>query len=237
MNVPASADPQGRQTRARVRTLFARYACGRNMRMTMWDALQQLRLIESECPTRGLALAQSFQENGHHDDDGWAALALIHNLGKIMFLFGCDADGTSAEAPWAVLGDTYVTADQPSVASSDSPDEERDWTSGVGLANVTCSFGRNEYLYQALKRNYTKHKLPLECVNIARVQSLHAWYAGDAYANLEDDRDRALKPKVQEFCAARDRCEKISSECHPSWDDPKWRDLVERMFGTEPWDF
>lgn len=233
MNLPAAnEDLRHKQLRARAKALGARYARGRNMRMTMWDALQQLRLIESDCDTRGLALAQSLQKNGH--DDNWVALGLIHNLGKIMFLFGRDDDGTSAAAPWAVLGDTYVT--DCSLPKANTPVDVQDSVdgSGVGLANVTCSFNRDEYLHQALERNRAKHKLSQECIDIARVQSLRAWHTGEAYTELEDDRDRKLKPQVQLFCAARDCCGDLPLE---TWDDPKWRDLVERVFGTEPWDF
>ena len=34
--------------------------------------------------------------------------ALYHDIGKIMFLKGCDEDGTSIKTQWGIVGDTFI---------------------------------------------------------------------------------------------------------------------------------
>ena len=33
---------------------------------------------------------------------------LIHDIGKIMFVEGCDEDGTSIQEQWGIVGDTFI---------------------------------------------------------------------------------------------------------------------------------
>lgn len=50
--------------------------------------------------------AEAIRAEGRPD---WMQLAgLIHDLGKIMFLWGSDEDGTSQAEQWGMVGDVFV---------------------------------------------------------------------------------------------------------------------------------
>ena len=51
--------------------------------------------------------AEKIRKDGHSK---WFQLVgFIHDLGKIIYLKGCDKDGTSIKAQWAIVGDTFIT--------------------------------------------------------------------------------------------------------------------------------
>ena len=80
----------------------------------LWDAMQQLNnLIDVSDPDLDLPniqhliqSAEAIRADGRPD---WMQLVgLIHDLGKIMFLWGCDEDGTSQAEQWGMVGDVFV---------------------------------------------------------------------------------------------------------------------------------
>jgi inositol oxygenase len=235
------------------RDLARRYARGGHLRMTMWEALQCLRtLVDQSDPdlvglgndVHALQTAQLLEDDGRNEF--WVVMGLIHDVGKIMYLFGNDEDGTSVESQWGVVGDTFVTGypipkhgvpfSEFNQLNEDHASGCKRWEKGCGLHNVVCSFGHDEYLYQALSRNRDKHCLPDECLTIIRFHSLYPWHTYGAYQELEDGADRTIKPYVRLF-QAYDLHSKSDDVSNLSWNDPKWRQLVERVFGTEKWDW
>jgi len=244
-------DQRRHQTHTRAMRLILKYCTGGNVRLTMWEALQRLRGIVDQSDPDVLTLANdahALQTAAMLERDGlpehMVAIGLVHDLGKIVATFGADDDGTSTDAQWAVVGDTFVTGwpipdcvpfPEFNAENGDHAAGTREYAEGCGLDSVVCTMGHDEYLYRALVRNRARHSLPDECLYIARYHSLYAWHTGGAYTELESARDREMKPYVRRFQAA-DLYSK-EDELHESWDDPKWRALVERVFGVETWDF
>ena len=60
----------------------------------------------------------------------WLQLTgLIHDLGKMIYLRGCDEDGTSMETQWAIVGDTWIVGcavPEQAPSSRDLPPSSRD---------------------------------------------------------------------------------------------------------------
>jgi len=141
--------------------------------------------------------------------------ALVHDVGKLMYLWGTPAEGQGGRADdpqWALGGDTFVVgAPLPDCAvlprlNALSPDA-RDaaiharptgiYEPGVGIMNVDFAFGHDEYAY--LWALHNKIPLPREGLACLRLHSLYPWHSGGAYADLEEAGDEVLKAAVREF--------------------------------------
>lgn len=141
----------------------------------------------------------------HHPDKDWMHLTgLIHDLGKVMAIYG--------EPQWAVVGDTFVVgcAPGPSVVLKDftfgdNPDLKDKryntkygvYEAGCGLDNVQMSWGHDEYMYQVLKHN--KSTLPQEGLDMIRYHSFYPWHTGGDYDHLCNDKDREMMSHIKEF--------------------------------------
>ena len=66
-----------------------------------------------------------------------------------------------------------------------------------GLDKVQMSFGHDEYLYQALKKNGTS--LPEEALYCVRYHSFYPWHCEGDYEHLCSEKDRAMMKWVVEF--------------------------------------
>lgn len=139
-------------------------------------------------------------------------VGLIHDLGKILYLKGNDMDGTSIREQWAIVGDTFITGcplpdtiifPEFNDLNADHSKFSDPWgiygkdSKGIGLNNVQCSFGHDEYLYHLLRFN--RVRLPEEAYYIIRYHSLYLWHDKDEYAHFENEKDRKMKPWVKRF--------------------------------------
>jgi len=141
--------------------------------------------------------AEQLRKDGKPD---WMqVVGFIHDIGKCIYLRGCNEDGTSVAEQWSIVGDTFVTGHPlpPSAVLQEynSTSEQSIYEEGCGLRNCLVSYGHDEYLYNALKR----YDLPEEALYIIRFHSLYPWHSGGDYKELEDDYDRFMKPYVQDF--------------------------------------
>ena len=122
----------------------------------------------------------------------WLQLTgLIHDLGKIMYLKGCDNDGTSMKEQWGIVGDTFIVGckipdcivypefNKDNLDYNNYNTELGIYKEKCGLFNVECSWGHDEYLYQVLKHN--KINLPEEALYIIRYHSLYPYHKEDYY--------------------------------------------------------
>jgi inositol oxygenase len=82
--------------------------------MDLWDMMDRLNaLIDVSDPDLNLPniihllqSAEGIRQDGRPD---WMQLVgLIHDLGKAMYLFGSDEDGTSQAEQWGLVGDVFV---------------------------------------------------------------------------------------------------------------------------------
>jgi len=140
----------------------------------------------------------------HPDKDWFHLTGLIHDLGKVLALWG--------EPQWCVVGDTFVVGCEYAnsiVYRNTSFKDNKDlnnpkynskcgiYEENCGLENVFMSWGHDEYMYQVLKGNNTT--LPEEGLYMIRFHSFYPWHTGCDYTHLCNNKDREMLPWVQEF--------------------------------------
>jgi len=180
--------------------------------MTILEALELLnRVVDESDPDIDLPnIVHAFQtaeriRQKHPDEDWFHLVGLIHDLGKVMALWG--------EPQWAVVGDTYPVGCSPgkSVVFSESTfdgnpdlDDERYNTlygmyeAHCGFENVVMSFGHDEYMYRVIC-NHLGARLPKPALCMVRFHSFYPWHTGGDYWHLANDEDREMYYWVREF--------------------------------------
>ena len=148
--------------------------------------------------------AEAIRKDGHPE---WMQLVgLIHDFGKILYLKGCDSDGTSESTQWGIVGDTFIVGckipdtivyPEYNELNMDNYDSMGIYKKNIGLNNVYCSFGHDEYLYRLLKHNQVN--LPPEAYYMIRFHSLYLWHDKNEYSFLENEDDIKYKPYVKLF--------------------------------------
>lgn len=156
--------------------------------------------------------AEGIRKAGHPD---WMQLVgLIHDMGKIMYLWGTDEDGqngTATGAQWALGGDTWVLGAaipdctvfpefnqlNPDMSDSRYNTEYGIYTPNCGLSSLKFAYGHDEYLYHMVQANNTT--IPREGLAMIRFHSLYPWHTGGAYRHLMNDTDKEMLDWVLEF--------------------------------------
>ena len=175
-------------------------------RMSIWEAMEFLNtLVDDSDPDTDLSqlehllqTAEQIRNDGH---PRWFILTgLIHDLGKILCLFG--------EPQWAVVGDTFPVgcvwsdkivfhqffADNPDVSQPRYQTRTGVYSEGCGLDNVHLSWGHDEYLYHVVK-DY----LPPEALYMIRYHSFYPAHREGEYQHLMNDQDKAMFKWVRDF--------------------------------------
>lgn len=188
-----------------------------NKKMSIWDTINLLdNFIDISDPDIDLPnlyhllqTAEAIRKDGHPD---WLQLVgLIHDLGKVIYLKGCDEDGTSIKEQWGIVGDTFIIGCKipDSCVYSEfnklNPDNDNKnynskygiYKKNCGLSNCYCSFGHDEYLYQVLLHN--KIELPEEAMYMIRYHSLYPWHKDREYKHLMDEKDIKMLKWVKLF--------------------------------------
>jgi inositol oxygenase len=175
-------------------------------KMSVWEAMEFLNtLIDDSDPDTDMSqlehLLQTAEQIRHDGHPRWFILTgLIHDLGKILCLFG--------EPQWAVVGDTFPVgcAYAQSIVFKDffaeNPDsQKREFQSragiyeeGCGLDNVHLSWGHDEYLYHVVKDH-----LPDEALYMIRYHSFYPAHRERDYEYLMNERDKAMFDQVRAF--------------------------------------
>jgi inositol oxygenase len=142
--------------------------------------------------------AEAIRAHGH---PRWFILTgLIHDLGKILCLFG--------EPQWAVVGDTFpvgcrfsdrVVFPEFFADNADSCIDEYQTDCGIyqpgcGLEHIHMSWGHDEYLYHIVKDH-----LPGEALAMIRYHSFYAAHREGAYGHLMNESDRLQMQWVRRF--------------------------------------
>ena len=190
------------------------------MKINVLDAIDRLdTMIDRSDPDISLSnihhlyqTAEALRRDGHAD---WLQLVgLIHDLGKIMFLFGNDEEGTSIRSQWAVVGDTYLLGCRlrnhvyPEFDAL-CPDTDSRYSTDLGIYEKGCGFdrctitwGHDEYLYDTLLYNLEQGnvcRLPEPAYQIIRYHSFYPWHSDNEYGDLESDNDRLNLPWIRLF--------------------------------------
>jgi inositol oxygenase len=194
------------QTYDFVRAKKQRFLRFDRQRLTVLEALDFLdTLVDDSDPDISLSqrehllqTAEAIRADGH--EDWFALIGLIHDLGKVLCLFG--------EPRWAVVGDTFPVgcafsdrivypeffADNPDTRDSKLQSRCGMYSEGCGLRNVHLSWGHDEYLYQV-----AKDYLPEPALYMIRYHSFYAWHRESEYGHLLDEHDRRMLPWVKKF--------------------------------------
>jgi inositol oxygenase len=174
--------------------------------MSVWEAMEYLNtLVDDSDPDTDLSqlqhllqTAEQIRRDGH---PRWFILTgLIHDLGKILCLFG--------EPQWAVVGDTFPVGCAYSDTIvfhkffQDNPDFQNPryqtrlgvYEEGAGLDAVNMSWGHDEYLYHVVK-DY----LPEEGLYMIRYHSFYPGHREGAYGHLMNAKDKAQFDWVRAF--------------------------------------
>lgn len=191
-----------------------------NKKMLIWDIFDELdKLVDSSDPDllgvsnvhHLIQTAEGLRKDGYPEDI--QLTGLLHDLGKILYKWGCDEDGTTLKEQWGLVGDTFVVGCKipdvvvypefnslnPDMSNPNYNTELGIYQQNCGLDNVLVSFGHDEYLYQVLQHPNNKNSLSDECKYIVRFHSLYPWHDKDAYSYLESEKDRLMKPYVKQF--------------------------------------
>ncbi|MDB6030001.1 MAG: hypothetical protein JWM16_339 [Verrucomicrobiales bacterium] len=174
--------------------------------MSIWEALEYLNtLVDDSDPDTDLSqlehllqTAEQIRKDGH---PRWFILTgLIHDLGKILCLFG--------EPQWAVVGDTFPVGCAYSDKIvfhnffSDNPDSQNPafqtrtgvYSGRCGLDNVNLSWGHDEYLY-----HIAKDYLPTEALYMIRYHSFYPAHREGEYKHLMNEQDEKMFDWVRAF--------------------------------------
>lgn len=179
--------------------------------MTIMETLDKLNNFLDECDPdvdipnaiHGFQTAEGIRK-AHPDKEWFQVTGLIHDLGKIMGVWG--------EPQWCVVGDTFPVGCAPVKSIvfdaqffAENPDNENPkyntdlgvYKENCGLENVIMSWGHDEYLYRVLKAN-TCH-LPEEALYCIRFHSFYPWHTSGDYFKLCNNKDMEMLHWVNEF--------------------------------------
>ena len=217
----------------------AEYLPRQKRRMSVWDAMEYLNtLVDDSDPDTDLTqiehllqTSEAIRSDGH---PRWFVLTgLIHDLGKILCLFG--------EPQWAVVGDTFpvgcgysekVVFPEFFAENPDSQDPLYSTRLGIyslniGLDNVIMSWGHDEYLYHVVK-----DFLPESALYMIRYHSFYAAHREGEYDYLMNDHDREMFRWVREF-NPYDLYSKSAVRPDVKELRPYYQDLIDEYFPAE----
>mmetsp|Transcript_30034 Transcript_30034/g.59651 ORF Transcript_30034/g.59651 Transcript_30034/m.59651 type:complete len:320 (-) Transcript_30034:8-967(-) len=161
-----------------------------------------------------LQTAEGIRSAGHPE---WLQLTgLLHDMGKIMFLWGTGEDGQDGYDPkgqqWALGGDTFVVGcslpDEgivfpefnslnPDMSDSRYNSKFGIYQPGCGLDRLKIAWGHDEYMYRMLSAN--KARLPKEGLDMVRYHSFYPWHAEGCYRHLLGEGDEETMEWVKLF--------------------------------------
>lgn len=189
------------------------------IKMNIWEVIHRLdSFVDLSDPDITLP-------NSHHafqtaegariagEPEWMQVVCLIHDLGKIMYLWGSNKTGTTLNNQWAIVGDTFITGcpipneivypefNQYNLDTKNNEfmiNDENNYgiyKKGCGLDNVIVSWGHDEYLYRVISEQSRylldfECKLPKEALYIIRYHSLYLWHDKEKYQEIVNQQDR-----------------------------------------------
>ncbi|MCJ7466698.1 MAG: inositol oxygenase [Maribacter sp.] len=186
--------------------------------LPLWEAMGHLNsLIDVSDPDLDLPnvqhliqSAEAIRADGRPD---WMQLTgLIHDLGKVMFLWGSDEDGTSQAEQWGMVGDVFVVGcalpdscvyPEFNKLNPDMADARYNTKTGIykqacGLDHLNLAWGHDEYLYQVLS-NHKENTLPEAAMVMIRYHSFYPWHTGGSYSELLNGKDQQYIKWIRDF--------------------------------------
>lgn len=220
--------------------------------MDLWEAMSHLNdLIDVSDPDLDLPnvqhLIQSAEAIRADNRPDWMQLVgLIHDLGKVMFLWGSDEDGTSQNEQWGMVGDVFVVGCalpescvypefnelNPDMSDSRYNSELGIYNKHCGLDNLTLAWGHDEYLYQVLK-NHNGNLIPQAGMVMIRYHSFYPWHSGGSYASLLCAKDKEYLNWIKDFNKYD-----LYTKCNKTYDLDEIKDyylpIAQKYLGSGP---
>ncbi|PFX28526.1 inositol oxygenase-like [Stylophora pistillata] len=186
------------------------WCCLDKFKMTIMEAVHMLdALVDESDPDTDLPNSvHAFQTAerirvAHPDKDWFHLIGLLHDLGKVMALWG--------EPQYCVVGDTFplgckfsenivfpeTFTNNPDTKVAEYSSKYGIYEPNCGLDNITMSWGHDEYMYQVLTGNNCK--LPKEGLYMIRYHSFYPWHCNGDYNYLCNEEDREMLKWVKEF--------------------------------------
>ena len=186
--------------------------------MGLWEAMEHLNtLIDVSDPDLDLPnvqhLIQSAEAIREDQRPDWMQLVgLIHDIGKVMFLWGSDEDGTSQKEQWGMVGDVFAvgcalpeSCVYPEFNSLNPDMKHPVYGSELGIYKKQCgldalnlAWGHDEYLYRVLK-NHKDNLIPEAGMVMIRYHSFYPWHSGNSYSHFLNEKDREYLDWIRDF--------------------------------------
>lgn len=208
------------QTVDSVQRMYTKYHSFDKAKMTVWEAFQELKgYVDSSDPDSSLPnlehmlqTAEAIRKSGK--PDWYQLIGLLHDMGKIMYLWGDEKDGQIGRADfpqWGLGGDTWVvgvpipnTVVFPEFNDLNPDADVKQYQGscgmyepGCGLENLLFAYGHDEYMYRMLIHNKTT--IPKEGLAMIRYHSCYPWHDKGEYQALMGPGDEELKRWVKDF--------------------------------------
>jgi len=195
-----------------------------------------------------LQTAEGIRRAGHPD---WFQLVgLLHDMGKIMFLWGTAEDGQDGRTAdehakqWALGGDTFVVGcalpgdavvfPEFNALNPDMQDPRYNTPCGMytphcGLDALCFAWGHDEYMYRMLVAN-DSCQIPKEGLDMIRYHSAYPMHDRGAYQHLLKDADQERLEWIRLFnrfdLYTKDGDNDIRSDIDDLW--PYYKNLLEK---------
>ncbi|MEX2589694.1 MAG: inositol oxygenase family protein, partial [Chitinophagales bacterium] len=208
---------RSRQTLGYVQRMHKKYLTF-DRPMHIWDAIEKLNeFVDLSDPDINLPnalhlfqTAEAIRKDGRPD---WMQLVgLIHDLGKILFVKGCDQDGTSIKEQWGLVGDIFLVGcalpdscvypeynkENPDMQNPAYNSELGIYRENCGIDNCWKAWGHDEYFYHVL-RQHKACQIPEPGMIMIRYHSFYPWHTEGSYRHLMNEKDEQYLEWVRDF--------------------------------------
>jgi inositol oxygenase len=218
-------DARTNQTEEYVKEMYQNYHNRNKYKMNIWDVIKKLDyFVDISDPDISMPNSyhafQAAETARKNDEPEWfQVICLLHDLGKIMHLWGRKRHGMTNLKQWGLVGDTFIVGcpipntivypefnllNPDHVTFSTTNNKYGIYTQHCGLDKCLISWGHDEYLYKVIINQINhnpdfKHSLPEEALYIIRYHSLYLWHDKEEYQHLVNQKDRDNLPWLKKF--------------------------------------
>jgi len=209
------------------RRMYAKHHSFDHCKLTIWEALDKMDLFvdgsdpDIDMPNKIHMMQTAMCMRNKGEPDWMQLIGMIHDLGKIIFMWGEYDDGQHASSQWGIAGDTWVVGHPipecvvfPELNKLNQDEQHPVYGKGNGMYELNCgisalefAYGHDEYLYHMIQYNQTQFEkngiqytpLPPEALAMIRYHSCYPLHSGKAYEHLYASGDSNLIKEVCHF--------------------------------------